>query len=1591
MALETVAPSAVLLNGDAVAENDAGAVIGRLDITDADGGSYLFAALEGGASSARFEITPEGVLKLIDGVELDFETTGPSLPLTLRVTDENSNVVDTLVAIVVGDVDEAAPDMPPTLSVAATPLNENTPAGEVGTFTATDDGTVTVSLSDARFEIVGGAIVLKSDASLDHETDDGTLVTVTATDDIGQTATADLTLSVTDVNEAPTLSGSVAAATVPAAGGIVALGGLTATDPDGDATVLKLATGSPAGFSIDGDGNLVVADGVAAGTYDIDVIASDSALESQSVAVAVTVEAAPVVGFQTIVIQGEDFGIIEPQPGSVSLSRTRDGNQEQPGENSDGSPNTPTGGNNTGLPNFDKFGLRPGYSGDGYLDINGSDSGPQIETTFDAPAGTYDIVVRLASGGNRPIAVIVDGQSLPITDTDTTQFYLWETRTVTVDLLADGTHTLAISQTGGNAPNIDAVAIAELGTQVDFNAPEIDASGLSVAENTTDTAAVPIADFDGGTVTYTITGGADEDRFTIDANTGVLSFNEAPDFETPGSDDSSNVYQVQITAEDETGDATVRTLSVTVTNVNEAPEITSASAFSVAENTTSVGQVLADDPDGNGVSFALSGADADKVSIDNEGNLTLNAAPDFEAPADDGEDGTYSVTVEVTGDGETVSQDVTIEVTNVEPELAQPTIDPIIVQSEELQIVSAPEGTLHSTQTDSAENPTSDPATKDEFFLNPGYSGFGYTDFGSSPGDAVVWAVSVTEAGLYDLSIRYASSGLRPLDLVVGSGSAVPVPFDGPNFNTWSTLTVQVDLAAGENTISLAIPSGADRGPNLDALALTTVGTEPDFPARNEAPVFDVDPASVAVDEETGGVIGTFAATDDPEDTVTYSLDGDDSENFTISASGDLSFVATPDFETPADANGDNVYEVTIIADDGKAPAVGQAIEVTVADIDEPATAIMLVAVPVNENEAGAVVADISVTDPDAGAVYAAADLQLVGADEASFEIVDGASGPQLRLKDGVTLDYEAARPVVEVTLAGGGLSSGDFSPDVVDVAEGGPLSVVFDEGTITGYSSQDKPGMGGLGVIISQDGGSLKLDGNLWKRAPLPESYTITDQTRLTLTIEISGSPTPEIVAIGFDSNELPFDGNSTGTIFQIGGTQSQGAFVDLRGSDSVVDNGDGILNVTIDLSARAGTSIASLVFIADDDVAGNGLGNAVFSNVVLSENDMNSAPVVVGGGTADLVADEGTSIEIDLAFVDPDGDTLTYSIAVSDGTADVTDQFPGITVDNGVLSGSLGAASPGTYTVTVTASDPSEASTTDSFMLEILDVNEAPVAEDVAFEPLFASVGTAIVPIDISEFTGAFSDPDGDTLVFSVEDLPAGLVLNAEGVITGTPLETGDGTFTLVATDPDGLSTSIEIDLIIEAPQSGDVTVIEAEDFTGLATANNYIATGQVGASENQIIRANNGSGPSAITTDLSMNGLAEGFYIVAMTRYDETDGSATYSLSIGDTVLADGEAFDANGSFDNDNPAGAAGQPGNLKTVAFDTPVFVTAGTILALSGQANGELLRIDKFTFTRVDAPNTAPIGITLEGDPVAENEPARFSERCRQPMRKAMR
>ena len=127
-----------------------------------------------------------------------------------------------------------------------------------------------------------------------------------------------------------------------------------------------------------------------------------------------------------------------------------------------------------------------------------------------------------------------------------------------------------------------------------------------------------------------------------------------------------------------------------------------------------------------------------------------------------------------------------------------PTIAPITVQSEELVITGT--STVHSTQTDSAESTTNGVEDRDDFNLNPGYSGFGYTDFGSDSGDAITGEFVVDEAGQYDLTIRFASSGSRPMDVTVG-GASERVDFAGDNFTTWNILTLQVELVVGSNTV----------------------------------------------------------------------------------------------------------------------------------------------------------------------------------------------------------------------------------------------------------------------------------------------------------------------------------------------------------------------------------------------------------------------------------------------------------------------------------------------------------------------------------------------------------------------------------------------------------------------------------------------------------------------------------------------------------------------------------------------------------------------------------------------------------------------
>ncbi|MCA0940154.1 carbohydrate-binding protein, partial [Salipiger pacificus] len=456
-----------------------------------------------------------------------------------------------------------------------------------------------------------------------------------------------------------------------------------------------------------------------------------------------------------------------------------------------------------------------------------------------------------------------------------------------------------------------------------------------------------------------------------------------------------------------------------------APEILSAAAFEIAENSTEIGQVEVDDPelsdlDPDLLTYTLTGDDADKVEVSATGLLTLKDPADFESRTDADLDGIFEVTLEVSDGVRSVTQELSITVTDVEPELPSPTIAPIVLQSESGVI---PDGasTFHRVQNDPSTAEGSGNQPQDLYGLREGYSGFGYTDFdgaGADGDELITWTVTVAETGLYDLHIRYASVEStqtdRPLAVLVNGADAVGGTIGFPErdgFDTWVVRApVQIALQAGENSLTFAIPSGVSNGPNIDAIAITSVGDTPAFPATNSAPEFDTTADAVSIAENSTEVAVGLTATDGEGDALSYELTGDDAALFEFNeTTGALDFVTAPDFEAPSDVGADNVYNVTLTTSDGVLTK-SQNISVTVTDVVEATqpNSIALDASAVAENAAGAVIGTLSAVDPDGD--DAAITFSVDPASD--FEVVGG----QLKLKDGVALDFEAT-PSVDVAI----------------------------------------------------------------------------------------------------------------------------------------------------------------------------------------------------------------------------------------------------------------------------------------------------------------------------------------------------------------------------------------------------------------------------------------------------------------------------------------------------------------------------------------------------------------------------------------------
>lgn len=104
----------------------------------------------------------------------------------------------------------------------------------------------------------------------------------------------------------------------------------------------------------------------------------------------------------------------------------------------------------------------------------------------------------------------------------------------------------------------------------------------------------------------------------------------------------------------------------------------------------------------------------------------------------------------------------------------------------------------------------------------------------------------------------------------------------------------------------------------------------------NRAPVI-TSAASATVPENSSGTVYSAAAEDPDGDALIFALDGTDASHFSIdSSSGEVAFASPPDFESPLDADGDNVYEFNLEVRDPR--GASDRLSVTISVTDEPET-----------------------------------------------------------------------------------------------------------------------------------------------------------------------------------------------------------------------------------------------------------------------------------------------------------------------------------------------------------------------------------------------------------------------------------------------------------------------------------------------------------------------------------------------------------------------------------------------------------------------------------------------------------------------------
>ena len=278
--------------------------------------------------------------------------------------------------------------------------------------------------------------------------------------------------------------------------------------------------------------------------------------------------------------------------------------------------------------------------------------------------------------------------------------------------------------------------------------------------------------------------------------------------------------------------------------------------------------------------------------------------------------------------------------------------------------------------------------------------------------------------------------------------------------------------------------------------------------------------------------VGSYAATNPENGTIVWRKSGDDSDDFSVSSAGELTFISPPDFEFPGDTGADNVYHVTVEAFDGTDTG-SLTVTVTVTNEDDPGQLSLPSDQPQVDSEMTALLADQDGTvSNETWKWESSSDGQtnwatISGATSANYTPVAADVGKNLRVTVTYT-DPQGPGKTSNAVAAGVVLAA----PNSVPQFSGGPVTRSVDENTPPGknigapITATDTTGDTLTYKLGGDDGDSFSIvsrSGQLQTKDPL--DYESKSSSSVTVIVTDSASAAADVpVTINVTNvNEAP------------------------------------------------------------------------------------------------------------------------------------------------------------------------------------------------------------------------------------------------------------------------------------------------------------------------------------------------------------------------------------------------------------------------------------------------------------------------------------